>query len=233
MTNPLEPRKDSKSPSGISNFTGRIRGMPIFIGNLTYALDFMIVEDISLVRDPRMSLVILGKPFVELSNMTYNLALGMVKFTNEIKEIAYKMPYKIEQYDSLLDMKKGNTKSVYFRNKEDKRRGVEYVMGKILGFYKGCLELGPEYRTRPEESSSGSDLNDQGGVTTYARSGGLILYQAYGNLYATTGRKAHLLGDEQISSVWVFDEITWETFGGKTRDLGSTLEETRQDGKWA
>ncbi|GJZ38087.1 retrotransposon ORF1 [Tanacetum coccineum] len=106
MTNPLEPMKYSKSPSGVSNFTGRIRGMPIFIGNLTYASDFMIVEDISSVRDPRMSPVILGKPFVKLSNMTYNLALGIVKFTNEIEEIAYKMPHKIEHYDSLLDMKK-------------------------------------------------------------------------------------------------------------------------------
>ncbi|GJX14978.1 reverse transcriptase domain-containing protein [Tanacetum coccineum] len=31
--------------------------------------------------------------------------------------------------------------------------------------------------------------------------GGLILYQAYGNIYAMTGRKAHLLEDKQISSV--------------------------------
>ncbi|GKC36297.1 hypothetical protein Tco_1048681 [Tanacetum coccineum] len=116
MTNSLEPRKDSKSPSGISNFTGRVRGMPIFVGNLTCASDFMIVEDISSVIDPRMSPVVLGKPFVELSNMTYILSLGVVKFTNGIEEIAYKMPHKIEQYDSLLDMKKGNTKSVYFRN---------------------------------------------------------------------------------------------------------------------
>ncbi|GJY61071.1 hypothetical protein Tco_0461728 [Tanacetum coccineum] len=36
-------------------------------------------------------------------------------------------------------------KSVYLRNEEDKRRGVEYVMNKILGFYKECLELRPEY----------------------------------------------------------------------------------------
>ncbi|GKA95882.1 zinc finger, CCHC-type containing protein [Tanacetum coccineum] len=33
------------------------------------------------------------------------------------------------------------------KNEEDKRRGVEYVMSKILGFYKECLELGPEYLT--------------------------------------------------------------------------------------
>ncbi|GJU02148.1 hypothetical protein Tco_1112486 [Tanacetum coccineum] len=38
-------------------------------------------------------------------------------------------------------------------------------------------------------------------------SGGLILYQAHGNLYAMTGRKAHLLEDKQISSVGVFDEV--------------------------
>ncbi|GJV95482.1 zinc finger, CCHC-type containing protein [Tanacetum coccineum] len=36
--------------------------------------------------------------------------------------------------------------------------------------------------------------------------GGLILYQAYGNLYAMTGRKVHLLEDKQIPSVGVFDE---------------------------
>ncbi|GKC97900.1 hypothetical protein Tco_1168175 [Tanacetum coccineum] len=58
--------------------------------------------------------------------------------------------------------------------------------------------------------------------------GGLILYQAYGNLYAMTGRKAHLLEDKQIPSVGVFDEVfsTWMTFGGNTRDLGSFGEET-------
>ncbi|GKB17390.1 hypothetical protein Tco_0851313 [Tanacetum coccineum] len=99
-------KKDSKSPNGISNFTKRVKGMPIFIGNLTYVSDFMIVEDISSVIDPWMSLVVLGKTFVELSNVTYDLSLGVVKFTNGIKEIANKMPHKIEQYDSLSDMEK-------------------------------------------------------------------------------------------------------------------------------
>ncbi|GJT13638.1 hypothetical protein Tco_0860680 [Tanacetum coccineum] len=72
MTTRREPKKDSKSPNGINNFTGRVRGMPIFVGNFTYASDFMIVEEINSVIDPRMSPVGLGKPFVELSNMTYD-----------------------------------------------------------------------------------------------------------------------------------------------------------------
>ncbi|GJZ92246.1 hypothetical protein Tco_0664311 [Tanacetum coccineum] len=48
----------------------------------------------------------------------------------------------------------------------------------------------------------------------------LILYQAYGNLYAMTGGKAHLLEDKQIPSVGVFDEVIWEALGRKACDLG-------------
>ncbi|GJY41491.1 hypothetical protein Tco_0428761 [Tanacetum coccineum] len=56
---------------------------------------------------------------------------------------------------------------------------------------------------------------------------GFIIYQAYGNLYAMTGRKAYLLEEKQIPSVWVFDEVfsTWMTFGGNIRDLDSFGEE--------
>ncbi|GJV20546.1 hypothetical protein Tco_1369566 [Tanacetum coccineum] len=39
----------------ISDFTGRIKGMHVFIGNFTYVIDFMIIEDISSIIDPRIS----------------------------------------------------------------------------------------------------------------------------------------------------------------------------------
>ncbi|GJW62485.1 retrotransposon ORF1 [Tanacetum coccineum] len=131
MRKQLEPREDPESLRGISNFTGRVKGMHIFVGNFTYVLDFAIVEDIISAIDPRSSQVVLGKPFVELSNMTHDLSLGIVKFTNGTDEIAYNIPHKIEQYDSLSDMEKEDTQSVYIRNEEDIRKGVDYVMNKI------------------------------------------------------------------------------------------------------
>ncbi|GKD19868.1 hypothetical protein Tco_1209026, partial [Tanacetum coccineum] len=88
--------------------------------------------------------------------MTHDLSLRIVRFTNGTEEIAYKMPHKIEQYNSLSDLEKEQTKYVYFKKEEDKRRGVDYVMSKILGFYKECLELRSEYLT---------GLEDEGGVT--------------------------------------------------------------------
>ncbi|GKA68973.1 putative ribonuclease H-like domain-containing protein [Tanacetum coccineum] len=107
--------------------------------------------DISLIIDPRLSQVVLGKPFMEISNMTHAPPKGIVRFTNRNNVVAYKMPHKIEQYDSLSNLEKEHTKLVYLRNEEDKRRGVEYVMSKILGLYKECLELRPEYLTGMDE----------------------------------------------------------------------------------
>nr|GEU54853.1 retrotransposon Orf1 [Tanacetum cinerariifolium] len=116
-------------------------------GNFTYVVDFMTVKDISLIIDPRLSQVLLRRPFIEVSNMTHDLPKGIVRFTNKNNEIAYKMLHKIEQYNSLSNLENEHTKLVYLRNEEDKRRGVDYVMSKILGLYKECLELGPEYVT--------------------------------------------------------------------------------------
>nr|GEX14290.1 protein kinase-like domain, concanavalin A-like lectin/glucanase domain protein [Tanacetum cinerariifolium] len=74
--------------------------------------------------------------------------------TTKLRNDILKMPYKIEQYNLLSNLEKQHTK--HLRNEKDKKRGVEYVMSKILGFYKECLELGPEYVT---------GLDDEGEVT--------------------------------------------------------------------
>ncbi|GJY17888.1 retrotransposon ORF1 [Tanacetum coccineum] len=130
MRRKFDPRENTNG--GVNNFTGRIKGMHIFVGNFNYVIDFMIVEDISSIIDSRLSQVVLGKPFVEISNMTYDLPEGVVRFTNRTDEVAYKMPHKIEQYNSLSDLEREYTKSVYLINEEDKRRGAEYMISKIL-----------------------------------------------------------------------------------------------------
>ncbi|GJZ48504.1 hypothetical protein Tco_0602336 [Tanacetum coccineum] len=78
MRRKLNPMEDVNR--GVSNFTGRIKGMHVFIGNFTYIMDFMIIEDISSIIDPRLSQVVLGKPFVEISNMTHDPQEGVVRY---------------------------------------------------------------------------------------------------------------------------------------------------------
>nr|GEU95048.1 MAK10-like protein [Tanacetum cinerariifolium] len=66
--------------------------------------------EISSIIDLRLSQVVLGRPFVEISNMSHGSPEGVVRFTNENDEVA-KMPHKIEQSNSLLDLEKEHTKS--------------------------------------------------------------------------------------------------------------------------
>ncbi|GKE37676.1 hypothetical protein Tco_1461081 [Tanacetum coccineum] len=51
---------------------------------------------------------------------------------------------EVEYFDIFLTW----SELAYHKNEEDKRRGVKYMMNKILRFYKEYLELGPEYFTR-------------------------------------------------------------------------------------
>ncbi|GKB21896.1 MAK10-like protein [Tanacetum coccineum] len=80
MRRKLKPRENANG--GISNFIGRIKGIHVFIGNFTYVVDFMIIEDISSIIDPRLLQVVLWRPFIEISNMTHDLPKGVVRFTN-------------------------------------------------------------------------------------------------------------------------------------------------------
>ncbi|GKB22070.1 MAK10-like protein [Tanacetum coccineum] len=99
----LNPREDENG--GISNFTGRIKGMHVFVGNFTYVINFMIVEDISLILDARLSQLILGRPFIEISNMTHDLLEGVVRFIRVTDEVAYRMPL-VDQYEFTVRLRK-------------------------------------------------------------------------------------------------------------------------------
>nr|GEV42226.1 MAK10-like protein [Tanacetum cinerariifolium] len=113
MRRKLDPKEDTNG--GVNNFTGRIKGMHVIVRNFTYAVDFMIVEDMSSIIDPRLSQVVLGKLFVKVSNMTHDPPEGVVRFTNGTNEIVYKMPHKIEQYNSLSNLGKEHTKKQLMR----------------------------------------------------------------------------------------------------------------------
>ncbi|GJS94602.1 MAK10-like protein [Tanacetum coccineum] len=62
MRRKLDPMENTNGR--VSNFTGRIKGSMSFHRNFTYIVDFMIIKDISSIIDPRLSQVVLGKPFV-------------------------------------------------------------------------------------------------------------------------------------------------------------------------
>ncbi|GJV89070.1 hypothetical protein Tco_1533008 [Tanacetum coccineum] len=131
--------------------------------NFTYITDFVIVEDVNSIIDPCLSHVVLGKPFVKESNMTYDPSLGIIKFTTRVDESFYR---RIEEklfiiYDESLELKdllkKANTK---FLN--DKY--VLRVYDKFGGVFKETILLEEnQVHVNYFQAGDGGDNSDDGG----------------------------------------------------------------------
>ncbi|GKC87548.1 hypothetical protein Tco_1148197 [Tanacetum coccineum] len=76
------------------NFVGLGRDMHVFVGNMSYVMDFTILESNEANIDPSLSNVVFGHPFVEIACLAINRKYMLMTFTDGIKEIAFKTPYK-------------------------------------------------------------------------------------------------------------------------------------------
>ena len=92
MNEELKPRQDPYNPNRLCNFVGRIKGLHVFVGNFVYQCNFMILEDVTGIIDQFLCEIVLGKSFVEASKMSYDRDEGIVKFSNGIESIKYRMP---------------------------------------------------------------------------------------------------------------------------------------------
>ena len=135
MSDKMEPRKNPYNPNRLCNFVGRAKGLHVFVGNFTYLCDFMILEDVRGIIDPHLGEIVLGKPFIEASNMTYNLEEGIATFSHEDEYVRYMMPHKFEKFRDIEDLDVDNIPTFEEVNQNNDRIK-----------YSGCMALGSEYK---------------------------------------------------------------------------------------
>ncbi|GJR13035.1 hypothetical protein Tco_0795687 [Tanacetum coccineum] len=101
------------------------------------------------------------------SNLNENYAKkhGWMTFMNGNREVTFKTPYKDQKRNELTSEGHDLLSSRIILSEDDYDRRCERPSYLESMFYKDVNKLGPEYQTRPEESSSRSDVNNQGGVT--------------------------------------------------------------------
>ncbi|GJV98403.1 hypothetical protein Tco_1553655 [Tanacetum coccineum] len=78
----------------VRNFVVLKRDIHIFERNMSYVVDFAILENIETNIDPSLSHVMFGRPFVEIACLVINSKHGLMTFTDGIKEVTFKTPYK-------------------------------------------------------------------------------------------------------------------------------------------
>ncbi|GKC98405.1 hypothetical protein Tco_1168680 [Tanacetum coccineum] len=138
------------------NFVGLGRDMHVFVRNMSYAMDFTILENIESNIDPSLSNVVFGWPFVENACLAINRKYGLMTFTDGIKEITFKTPYKDSKRSELSSEVHDLLSSKVILSEDDYDRGCRKPFDLEDGFYRDTIKLGPEYLT---------GMDDEGEVT--------------------------------------------------------------------
>ncbi|GJW32218.1 hypothetical protein Tco_0052250 [Tanacetum coccineum] len=138
------------------NFVGLGRDMHVFVGNMSYVIDFTILENIETNINPSLSHVIFGRPFIEIACLAINKKHRLMTFMDGTKEITFKTPYKDPKRSELSSEGHDLLSSRVILSEDDYDRGCRKPSDLKEGFYRDTIKLGPEYVTR---------MNDEREVT--------------------------------------------------------------------
>ncbi|GJV69835.1 putative reverse transcriptase domain-containing protein [Tanacetum coccineum] len=100
-----------------NNVVGYLMNIPIFVGTFSVMTDFVVLEDMDDYRDEGMGDVIFGDPFLRKVEIKTRRFEGMITIYNGDDEVS----------------------------KKDEENEISHAYQKLKGFYKGVLNLGPDY----------------------------------------------------------------------------------------
>ncbi|GJR67060.1 hypothetical protein Tco_0013125 [Tanacetum coccineum] len=100
-----------------NNVIGALMNVSIFVGTFSVMTNFIVLENVDDYRDEGMDDVIVGESF--------------------LREVEIKARW----FDGMITIYNGNDEV----SKKDEKNGISHAYQKLKGFYKGVLNLGPDY----------------------------------------------------------------------------------------
>ncbi|GKA18386.1 homeodomain-like protein [Tanacetum coccineum] len=127
------------------NIVGALMNVPIFVGTFSVVTDFVVLENMDTYCDDGMGDVIVGEPFLREVGIKARRFNGIITIYNGDDEVTYQMVrshprfkrHTNEQCNKILPLLKVSEK--------DEKNGISHAYQKLKGFYKGVLNLGPDY----------------------------------------------------------------------------------------
>ncbi|GJV16094.1 putative reverse transcriptase domain-containing protein [Tanacetum coccineum] len=136
--------KDKMEYKG-NNVVGSLMNVPIFIGTFSVTTDFAILEDMDNYRDEEMGDVIFGEPFLKEVGINARRFDGMITIYNGNDEVTYQMVQSHLRFKHHTNVQCNRIPPLLKVSDEDIKNGVSHAYQKLKGFYKGVLNLGPDY----------------------------------------------------------------------------------------
>ncbi|GKB62739.1 hypothetical protein Tco_0918925 [Tanacetum coccineum] len=137
-------RNDARMYKG-NNVVGALINVPIFVGTFSVTTDFLVLEDMDDYRDEGMGDVIFGEPFLREVRIKARRFNGMITIYNGNDEVTYEMVRSHPRFKHHTNVQCNKIPPLLKVSNEDKKNRISHPYQKLKGFYKGVLNLGPDF----------------------------------------------------------------------------------------
>ncbi|GJW37956.1 putative reverse transcriptase domain-containing protein [Tanacetum coccineum] len=128
-----------------NNVVGAVMNVPIFVGTFSVVTDFAVLENMDAYRDEGMGDVIVGEPFLREVGIKAKRFEGIITLYKNDDEATYQMVRSYPRFKNHTNEKCNKMPPLLKASKKDEKNGISHAYQKLKGFYKGFLNLGPEY----------------------------------------------------------------------------------------
>ncbi|GKB65100.1 hypothetical protein Tco_0921286 [Tanacetum coccineum] len=136
--------KDKLEYNG-NNIVGALMNIPIFAGNFSILTDFAVLKDMDVCRDEGMGDVIFGESFLREVRIKARWFDGMITIYNVNESVTYQMVRSHPRFKHHTNEQCNKIPPLLKVSEKDKMNGISHSYQKLKSFYKGVLNLGPEY----------------------------------------------------------------------------------------
>nr|GFA31491.1 homeodomain-like protein [Tanacetum cinerariifolium] len=119
--------------------------IPIFVGTFSILTDFAVLKDMDDYHDKGMGDDIFGELFLREVRINAKWSEGMITIHSGNEEITYQMVQSHPRFKHHTNEQCNKIPPLLKVSEEDKMNGISHSYQKLKGFYKGILNLGPEY----------------------------------------------------------------------------------------
>ncbi|GJT47470.1 putative reverse transcriptase domain-containing protein [Tanacetum coccineum] len=132
------------------NELGNWANIPIFIGNFCVLTNFTVVEDMDPYLDEGMGEVVVGEPFCKVSCVETRRFDGIITIHDKDESVTYQMVRSIPRFKRLTNKQCNKIPPILRVSEKDKMNGISHSYQKLKGFYKGVLNLEPDFIRDPK-----------------------------------------------------------------------------------
>ncbi|GKD28988.1 hypothetical protein Tco_1239766 [Tanacetum coccineum] len=128
-----------------NNVIRALMNVPIFVGTFFVVTDFAVLENMDAYRDEGMGDVIFGEPFLREAGIKARRFKGMITIYNGNDKVTYQMMRSHPRFKHHTNEQCNKIPPLLKVSDEDKKNGISHLYQNLKGFYKGLLNLGPDY----------------------------------------------------------------------------------------